>query len=88
MVLGCAIGFLAALAVVVVSAALVASRRNIVRMIKGLGPTHRGELAARSRRLIGGGLVAAGIAIVGVGLVASNGVAVRRRARDRRQSAS
>jgi putative ABC transport system permease protein len=71
--LGFAIGFLGAL-VVVVSAAVVASRRNIVRMIKGLADPPR-PLVATSRRVVGGALVVGGIATLAAGLVASNGVA-------------
>ncbi|MGO9874174.1 MAG: FtsX-like permease family protein [Acidimicrobiia bacterium] len=70
---GCAIGFVASLAVVV-SAAVVASRRNIVRMIKGLPDPPR-ELPPAVRRPLGVGLGAAGIVTFAVGLGASNGVA-------------
>ena len=71
---GCAIGFLVSLAVVV-AAAFVASRRNVVRMIKGR-PEPRVELPPERRRLIGAGLTAVGITMFGVGLAAGNGVAV------------
>ncbi|HTD49560.1 MAG TPA: FtsX-like permease family protein, partial [Acidimicrobiia bacterium] len=71
--IGCAVGFLASLAVVV-SAAVADSRRNIVRMIKGLAdPPHATD--PRLRRRIGGGLIAAGVAMFTGGLVAANGVA-------------
>ena len=70
---GCAIGFLAAL-VVVVSAALLVSRRNIVRMIKGVSDPPR-ALVASSRTLVGGALVAAGVVTLAAGLAAHNGVA-------------
>ena len=57
----------------VVVTAFVASRRNIVRMIKGQADSPRGPVASQ-RRLIGGVLVAAGVATLVVVLVASNGV--------------
>ena len=70
---GCAIGFLAALAVVA-SAAVVVSRRNIVRMIKGVADPPR-ALVASSRTLVGGALVAAGVVTLAAGLETHNGVA-------------
>ena len=60
--------------VVVVVTACVASRRNIVRMIKGQADSPRWPVAPR-RRLFGGVLVAVGVATLIAGLVASNGVA-------------
>ncbi len=68
-----AVGFLAAL-VVMVTAAIVMSRRNIVRMIKGLADPPR-ALAMRRWRVLGAALAAAGIATLVAGLVTANGVA-------------
>jgi putative ABC transport system permease protein len=70
---GCAVGFLSSL-VVVVAAAVAASRRNIVRMIKALADPPR-ALDAPFRRPLGAGFVVAGLAALVGGLVASNGVA-------------
>jgi len=70
---GAAVGFLASL-VVVVAVSVAESRRNIVRMIKGLADPPR-TMGAPARRRIGGVVVAAGVATLVGGLIASNGVA-------------
>jgi len=71
--IGCTVGFLASL-VVVVAVVVADSRRNVVRMIKGLADPPR--VMDRPLRLrLGGVLVAAGVATLAGGLVVANGVA-------------